>query len=746
MKKTHHYIALTLLLLLTPFFILAQQNGVNKEKFRVSIQRAVDKIQIDGKLEEESWKVADATKTFHYKWPKDNGVVPLQSEMRLTYDDDFLYIAAICQDDHPEYIIQTLKRDDRIWSSDGIGVIIDPVNQQSNGFVFYTNALGVQTEGLLTGNNNSEDGMSRDWDNKWFVETTQEEDGKWYAEFAIPFKTLRYDARLSEWGINFIRCDVGNNAFSTWAQIPLQFDATDLAYAGTLVWDTPPKPTRSNFSIIPYVTAEVSQDFDEGDGSLQPTADAGLDAKVAVSSSLNLDLTVNPDFSQIEVDVQQTNLTRFNLFFPERRTFFLENSDIFANFGIPPVRPFFSRRIGLDSDGNAIPILFGARLSGNASKNLRIGAMTMQTAATDTEVGQNYSVAAFQQRVFKRSSFQGIAINRQGFQDGAFDGNDFGRNLGGEFTYSTASGQWQAWAGYHASFKPEKYNNNGFSSFGFAYNDKNFSTIQSFAGIGENYITDTGFTLRLDNYDADRDTVVRIGYNQLYQSFQFTFFPKKENSKINFQRLELENFMVWDDTWHHTFRNTDLNYSVFLDNASWIQVGLSQTTEELPFGTNLLGDEFDNLPKGWYSYGNVNAFYRSNPRKLFSYRLRGNYGWFYNGTLARIGGNLNYRVQPWGVFSLDFERNVVKLPENYGTANLWLIGPRIGINFTKNIFWTTFLQYNTQDDNFNINSRLQWRFQPMSDLFVVYTDNYRIENFGAKSRALVLKLNYWLTL
>jgi hypothetical protein len=743
MKKV--YTSFLIVFLLFPAFSFAQQNGVNKEKYRVSIKKAVDKIEIDGQFNEESWKTADVAKQFHYKWPKDEGVVPLQTEVQLTYDDDYLYVAATCKDDSKEYVIQTLKRDNVVWMSDGIMLILDPVNQQSNGFAFYTNALGAQTEGLITLADDDE-GMSRDWDNKWFVETKSEEDGQWYAEMAIPFKTLRFDSRVAEWGINFLRCDLGNNAYSTWAHIPLQFNGTDLSYAGTLVWDNPPKATGSNISIIPYITGDISQDMEGGDDKVRPSGNAGLDAKIAVSSSLNLDLTINPDFSQVEVDVQQTNLTRFSLFFPERRTFFLENSDIFSDFGIRPIRPFFSRRIGLDEDGNAIPILGGARLSGNLTENFRIGVMSMQTGETDENLGQNYSVAAFQQRVFKRSTFKGIAINRQAFGNGKIIEGDFGRNLGGEFNYITPDGKWTSWAGYHASFQPEKYDKNGFGSAGLLYSTKKFTTLQSVIFIGENFLTDAGFALRLYNYDADRDTTVRIGFQHIFQMFEYSIYPKAEDSKFSFHRFGVENYMVWDNTWFFNYRNTELYYQAFLANSSSIRVGASHTAEWLPFATNLFGDEYDNLESGWYSYGNVGFEYGSNSRKLFSFDLSGNIGQFYNGSLARIGGGLRYRKQPWGAFELNFERNVVTLPENYGEAKLWLLGPRIEINFNKNLFWTTFLQYNTQADNFNINSRLQWRFKPMSDLFIVYTDNYQASDFAPKNRALVFKLNYWLTL
>ena len=745
MRKFYTYL---LLLALSSFhFSLVAQNGVNKEKFRLSIKKATDKISIDGNLNEQSWKRADVAKDFTNKWPTDIGSPPFQTEVKVTYDDTYIYIGAKCYDDSPNYIIQSLKRDDVIWASDGLAVVLDPVGQQTNGFVFYSNALGVQTEGLVSALSGGDEGMSRDWDNKWFVETTNEADGTWYVEMAIPFKTLRYDASISEWGINFLRCDVGSNMYSTWAHIPLQLDGTDLSYAGAMIWDNPPKKTNSNFSIIPYITGDVSQDFEAGETSPQFNYDAGLDAKVAVTSSLNLDLTINPDFSQIEVDQQQTNLTRFSLFFPERRTFFLENSDLFADFGIRPIRPFFSRRIGLDNDGNAIPILGGARLSGNLTESLRIGAMSMQTAQTETTLGQNYSVVSMQQRLLKRSSFKAIVINRQAFNDGSFDKQDFGRNAGGEFNYITASGNFGVWAGVHGSYKPEQFKQNYFTNSGVFYTSKKWDAVLSLASTGTNYIADAGFVQRLDNYDAARDTTIRLGNQHIYTNVSYSIYPEKEESKVNFYQIQFEGFTTWlQRDWMNNYRNVDLGVVTFFKNSQFLRIGTTLTSEYLPFETNFTGDEYDNLEADWYNYMNANLFYMSNQRKLLNYELRGGYGSFYNGSLLSVGGSLKYRKQPWGNFELAFEHNNIQFPENYGSAKLWLLGPRIGVNFSKNMFWTTFIQYNSQADNFNINSRFQWRFQPMSDLYLVYTDNYEASIFAPKSRALVLKLNYWLTI
>ena len=282
---------------------------------------------------------------------------------------------------------------------------------------------------------------------------------------------------------------------------------------------------------------------------------------------------------------------------------------------------------------------------------------------------------------------------------------------------------------------------------GVFYSNRNFETVQSFAYIGDNFITDAGFIRRLDNYDAARDTIIRIGYTQLFQNFQYRILPTKEDRLINFHRLSADVFNVWSNDLGRTTSEIDFGYEAYLMTTARVRFGFEYNEEFLPFETDILGEEaFDFLPSAWYKTWRGRAEYQSNGRKFFSYELEANFGQFYNGTLTQFEAELKYRIQPWGNFELSAERNIVTLPDNFGTAKLWLIGPRIAINFSKSIFWTTFLQYNTQSDGFNINSRLQWRYRPMSDLFLVYTDNYLAENFGLQSRAVVLKFNYWLTI
>ena len=384
------------------------------------VTRTDETIKIDGVLSEPIWNKVPVTDGFWMSYPVDDRAVEerLQTKVRMTSDEQNLYIAAVCYS--PEkYIIKTLKRDKEFWEGDGFGVVIDPVNEQTNGFAFHINPAGVQAEYLVTGQTGrrrepepgqSLNGFNVAWDNKWFSEVTTHPD-RWIVEIAIPFKTLRFDEDKSSWGINFFRRDAASNTIHTWAPVPIEFFEIELGYTGTLTWDQPPQKAQRNLAIIPYVRGGVAKDYEAGTEA-DLIYQAGVDAKVPVTSSLNLDLTINPDFSQVEVDEQVINLTLFDIHLPEKRLFFLENSDIFDDFGIPPMRPFFSRKIGLDEEGSPIPILYGARLSGNINQNLRIGVMNLQTRESDGFLPQNYTVASFHQQVLERSVIKGYIQNR----------------------------------------------------------------------------------------------------------------------------------------------------------------------------------------------------------------------------------------------------------------------------------------------------------------------------------------------
>jgi hypothetical protein len=712
-----------------------------KEQYQLHIKKTTQPVKIDGLLDDAAWQTAEPAKDFWLKFPRDDAKANHKTEVKVSYDNNFLYVGGIIYDSLP-LIGQSLKRDSRLRENDGLGVILDPMNKKTNGFYFSVTSFNVQADDLVSATNGGE--LSFSWDNKWFSATKMYTD-HYTVEMAIPFKTLRYDTDNKQWGINFIHSDRKTNEFHTWTRVPVNFPGVDLGYLGALQWDAAPPKAGSNMAFIPYMTGGVKQNK-ENNEKIKGSFNAGFDAKLALNSSLNLDVTVNPDFSQVEVDRQVTNISRFDIFFPERRNFFLENSDLFADFGIPPVRPFYSRRIGLDPDANPIPILGGIRLTGNVASRTRIGIMSMQTKATDTYASQNYSAATVQQQVLKRSTFKGYFLNREGFfteKNKLTDPLDkYGRNAGGEFLYTSENGNINGWAGFHHAMKPGISKENSYLNFGGQYAGRRFSSVLDFNNIGKNYYADMGFVQRIENYDALRDTTIRVGTKFIFNENTYRIFPKT-NKKINQHNLRLENFYAVnpDNTFNES--SSEFSYGIDFQSTASIGVGFSIEQTQLLFPTAFT--DADPLPAARYKYNGAGIEYESDKRKKLSYSASFGAGQFYNGDIVQAEAGIILRHQPWITVELNAEYNKLSFPAPYGSADLFLLANRTEINFSNSIFWTTFIQYNTQANNFNINSRLQWRYRPVSDLFIVYTDNYFSDPLlKNKNRSLVFKLSYWL--
>jgi hypothetical protein len=738
---------LTALFLICTFFLC---KGEPDEPRVYKIRRSTGKIVLDGIPNEAAWSSCEVAGGFWQSVPVDTSPAVSRTEFRMTYDDDFIYVSAVCFDDQPEkpYVIQSLKRDYSYPVSDGIGVYLDPFNDKTNGFAFTCNPFGVQREGLLA--NSGFFGVSTDWDNRWFVETHRDS-GAWTAEMAIPFKSLRYNEGVDRWRVNFSRNNLKRNEGSAWAPVPRVYNIASLLHTGLLLWDQPPRKPGLNAAIIPYGILSHTIDFVRDDETTKPNG--GVDAKVAVTSSLNLDLTYNPDFSQVEVDRQQTNLSRFSLFFPERRNFFIENSDLFATFGFTKIRPFFSRNIGL-FNGNTIPIVGGARLSGKLDQNWRIGLMDMQTAAS-AEYGQpayNFAVGALQRTVLKKSALGAIVVNRQQTGNGK-GADDYNRLAGIDFVYNSRNNLATGKVFYHRTFDTLSGRDKVATAVFFLYRTKNVNLEYNHEYVGENFNPVVGFL----GYDK--------GYFRFENRASYTWFP--ERGALLSHGPEIYQSQYWNSGFpagraadfyigrplDHQYR---LSYYLRWPNTAVLNVNLNTWFTFLrrsfdPTGTNAL-----RLPAGSsYEYRDMNIGFTSDFRKPVNYKLSATAGTYFNGEKRTYTVEGVWRIQPIAILSLAYERNEIELPAPYASAYLDLLGPKFEFAFTKSFFFTTFVQYNRQIDNLNINARLQWRFKPMSDFYIVYTDNYftpeigasdTVQKFAIRNRGVVFKLNYWLAI
>lgn len=718
----------------------------------VHLKETNETIILDGEMNESSWFQGINADKFWMQFPNDSTQAAGHTEIYMTYDEEHLYVAVKCYTIDNNYIVPSLRRDYSFRNSDNISILFDTYNDKTNAFLFGLNPYGVRREALISGGGKQFSDFQSSWDNKW-EGTSKIHDGYWIAEFSIPFKTLRFKEGSTHWRFNSYRYDTQINEISSWIHIPRNQLIMDLAYMGNMVWDEPLKKPGKNISIIPYVNGNASRDYlDEDESKVQLEANFGGDAKIALTSGLNLDLTVNPDFSQVEVDRQVTNLTRFEVFFPERRQFFLENADLFGSFGLSRVNPFFSRRIGVAQDtatGSNIQntILYGARLSGKVNENFRVGLLNMQTAKDEAGgiPAFNYSVAALQHKVFDRSNISFLFVNKQALDNQDTTGlfNDYNRVAGIEYRLASADNRLTGKTYYYHAFTPENESEKGSHALQLEYNRRNYRLEWAHLYVGNGFNAEVGFVPRKDFWLFSPEG-------------QYFFYPKKGKItrhgpgfdyrvflRVGADGNEFRNDLARSDQGLEVFWNFDFLSSaeanILVENQYvFLTEDFDPTREQedgvfLPAGTD-------------YSYTSLSLSFDSDSRRKFSYNLEPTIGQFFNGFRAGIRGRLSYRIQPFGSVSLNANYDYVKLDDPFKAASIFLVGPRFDLTFTKKIFLTTFVQYNSQFDNVNLNARFQWRFQPVSDFFLVYTDNYFPNGWESKSRAVVMKVTYWLNL
>lgn len=741
-----------------PSVLMAQ----NKPGTELHIKRAKSEIKLDGVIDEVDWQDANVAKNWFLNYPVDTIQSPFQTEARLTFNDHFFYVSFVVYDDHTPDLINSLRRDFDYERNDNVGMNIGPFNDKLNGFFFVITPAGVQMEGTVSGSGNSEGSYNIYWDNKWYSKVVRYED-KWIAEIAIPFKSFRYK-QVPEWNITFDRLDKKRNMKSSWIHTPIQYTTGSFSYSGQLVWDDPVPQPHTNISLIPFVAGATSVDQEAQPKEKDSELRAGFDAKVSVTPSLNLDLTYNPDFSQVEVDQQVINLTRFEFQFPERRQFFLENSDLFDNAGFPDARLFFSRRIGLVQDSSGlfkrVPIAFGARLSGSINKRWRMSVLEMQTKEK-LSLGlpaQNYAVATVQHNFWKQSSVSISYVDKQSlhvnpgdslkyFHESIFkkpgDGNTllkantYNRVLGADLDLLSKDNRWYGSSYVAKSFDQFNKDNTFTGGTFLRYSVRHIDTYMGGSYIGKGFNSEAGFVPSRGVYPG------QVNY---FTSITYKIYPK--NSNIVMMGPVASGFQTYLPTGSLTDRNYSLGYSIKFLNTASLLISYNYVFSRLTNGFNPIdAEKYTNFLAGEeYSWKNVNITLQTNTRKTINFTGQTTYGGFYNGTNWNVRGELSARYQPYGNISLRVDYNDVKLKAGYGSEKLFLIGPRIDVTFTDKLFLTTYYQYNNLLDNMNLNMRFQWRYKPTSDFFVVYTENYLPENFSSKNRALVFKFTYWLNL
>ena len=715
--------------------------GQLSEQRSVFVKKIEGGIKLDGILDEAVWNEADKATDFWQMFPTDSLRSTNETEVKLLYDDTDIYISAYAKGVDANFMVSSLKRDFSARSNDNVTVLFDTFRDGQNAFLFGVSAYGVQREGLVSDRGVTINGFSLTWDIKWKAETVRNEDS-FTIEIAIPLNSLKYPEGSQRWGFQSYRYDMQTNERSSWSSVPQNQIPVNLGYLGELVFEEPHTKNKTPLYLIPFVNGLSSNSFN--DSPIANSLNVGGDLKIAVGNGLNLDLTLNPDFSNVEVDEIITNLTRFEISLPEKRQFFIDNRDLFGNFGgRREAIPFFSRRIGIarDLDGNTIQnnILGGVRLSGKLDENWRLGVLSIQNQEdiSNKIASNNNAMFALQRKVFNQSQIGAFIVNRESIKDYDFlEENDrYNRVIGLDYNLNSANNKWVGKFYTHKSFQPDDNEGNLSSGAFINYNTRTWQFSSKWIYVDQDYRSDLGF--------IPRSGIIKTGI-----SGTRIFYPKK--GIINSHSIEVANYN-WQQK-NLDYKKTDhfkrVEYNIEFKKQD--QVSFSMRNQYVYLSNSFDPTRSENgipLPANVdYEFNAWSVEYQSNVARLFNFSSQFSYGKFYNGTRFSYQGNTQFRIQPKLIMSLLLDYNQIRLPDAYPSADIILVSPKVELTLNKKLFWSTLIQYSNQSDNLGINSRLQWRFAPLSDLYLVYNDNYYTREFGPIFRSINLKLTYWLSL
>ena len=700
-------------------------------------------VLIDGNLNEPEWNLANESGNFYQFFPTDSLPANQPTNFKILYSDDYIYFGVTAYARNNDFVVSSLKRDFGGTSNDNISIILDTFNDESNGYFFGVTPYGVKRDGLISEGGGTRNGFNINWDGKWDADA-KIYDNYYTIEVRIPFNTLKFIEGQTKWRFRPYRWNIQDNEQSTWVRVPQNLLLATLAFMGEIEFEKPLGKSKKKISLIPYINTSADKDY-ISDKSNQ-FFESGFDSKISIGNSLNLDLTYNPDFSNVEVDDIITNITRFELRLPEKRQFFLDNSDLFENFGntFNEAKPFFSRRVGLanDKQGNLIQndIIYGLRLSGKLDENWRIGLMNIQTAEDkENEIASNNnSMIAFQRKVGERSNIGAFLVNRETINNPSYLGEEekYNRVLGFDYNHISSDDIIRGRFYMHKSYKPFDTKGNLSMQGTVTYQPKGMFIIQDFVYVDKDFKADLGFVPRKDFFKWGSGIGKFI-------------YPKKGN--FNSHEIRLLNINYWKASGDKIITDSynSLRWEGILKNESRLELSITNNYIYLsnPFDPTRKKDATP-LPGGvGYKFNGLTTSFRTGSTNLFTYSIGGTFGGFYNGKITSLEAQINYRFQPYTNIGLLFDYNKISLPKPYSSADIFLATARAEITFNKSLFWNTLIQFSNQGDNLGINSRLQWRFSPLSDIFLVYNDNYyTADSISPRYRSINLKVAYWLDL
>jgi hypothetical protein len=686
----------------------------------VTAVRIREKITIDGYLDEPAWQLASPATDFT-QWGRPGLPATNKSEVRFLYDDDNLYVGFDCWDkDIAHRVVNELREDFNFRATDGVSVYIDSLHDRRSGFMVGTNPVGARRDSQISNDGNS----NNNWDGVWDVKVSVDERG-WIAEFVIPFKTLRFsNAPEQEWGLNLSRRILSLSEEDVWAPIPIRFGCCfKVSLAGTLRGLENLNPGR-NLKVKPFVTAGITDVRNGGQmqrirslGGLKDY-EGGVDVKYGLTPSLTLDMTYHTDFAQVEADQQQVNLTRFSLFFPEKRDFFLENAGTFTFGPGENLIPFFSRRIGLSGSGVPIPIVAGARLTGTADR-YDIGLLAMKAEKLDTSAStipsNNFFVGRVKRNLLTRSWVGTIVTSRDSTTVG-----DYSRMYGTD-AHFVFHDRLEFDSYVLRSDMPGKTGKNQARRFQTGWRENEWAITGQYNQVQANFNPEVGFVRRKNHsqYSAD-----------------FAWTPQLRNSET----IRNLNFATTVDyfkggTGKIETRRQDLTLGIRFQSNGAASFTMAQTFDRLEKGVIIQGLP---IPAGDYKYLDYTAEFNTDASDKISGSGNINWGEFWHGRRRSLTGGL--ALKPHYRFNATFEytRNVVELPSGLSTTDL--VGARFLYGFSPRSFVNAFFQYNSETHEVSTNIRFNLTYRPLSDIYLVYNDRRSSQGNELMERALIVKV------
>ncbi len=686
-----------------------------------------------------AWAAATPIEGFFQEQPQEGAPSTERTEVRMIFTKDTLYIGAVMYDREPSgIVVSDSRRDAPLDNVDSFQVIFDTYRDRQNGFVFGTNPAGVEYDGqsTLEGQgggglagaqmqaSGSGSGFNVNWDGAWQVRTKISEIG-WTAEFAIPFRTLRFpNAPEQTWGVNFQRNIRRRNERAYWAPIPRQFNLYRVSLAGAVSGIR--TPTVRNLKLMPFVLGSaITSGVKPVDSDT--SGEIGGDLKYSLTPSLTLDATVNTDFAQVEVDDQQVNLDRFNLFFPEKRPFFLENAGFFSVGNPGEVDLFFSRRIGLGAAGEAVPIVAGGRVSGK-SGNYNVGLLNMQTNdVANTLPGNNFSVVRVARDLPNRSSIGGLFVNRSAVGDLARSGdNNQTFALDGRLGVK----QNTVVSGFVARTRTP--DTSGAEEDFLAFNLRSRTNLRKID-------VDAGYQQVGDQFNPEVGFLSRRGYRKPDVRIMTRFRPKGPFQELR-PHATFRGFWGFDGFQETGYLHLDNHWQ--FKNSTEIHSGVNITQEGVRAPFEIYPGIF--VPPGDYKNIEAQPVIMTNQGAPLSFNLQTFFGGFFSGHRKTINPTVRLRGGQALTAELSYQRNDVDLPQGEFTTNL--VRTRLSYSFTPRIFAQSLVQYNDRADVWSVNLRVGWLQAANTGLFIVYNDTRGLYDFEPRrpertDRSLIIKFS-----